>query len=284
MLVVLGPSGSGKTYTIFKSLRDPGMVPFALQLIFEGTTSICSDSSESRRSFYLSIFKIYSERGKGERLSDLSPDGGDLFMQHATIKGLQEVIIYNAADAEFLISRAMLRRATTMTNPNSQSRCMLRSGIGYKIMNVELRSQAKPNVVDLAKKERNHQTTRNFAKAAWNVLKQYKEKLKILKDKLSSEKMRNHELEKQLKPINLGIIQIFVEQDMPVSPKAKSSRRSPARTRSKSVSSPSRSGSKPRSLSRSRSLLPAKRMRKSPKKRRVSRSPCGSRSRSLLTL
>ncbi|KAI9200348.1 hypothetical protein LWI28_006395 [Acer negundo] len=196
MLVVLGPSGSGKTYTIFKSLRDPGMVPFALQLIFEGITSIGSDSSESRRSFYLSIFKIYSERGKGERLSDLSPDGGDLFMQHATIKGLQEVIIYNAAEAEFLISRAMLRCATTMTNPNSQSRCM----------------------------------------------------------------------------------------DMPVSPKAKSSRRSPARTRSKSVSSPSRSGSKPHSLSRSRSLLPAKRMSKSPRKRRVSRSPCGSRSRSLLTL
>ncbi|TXG49892.1 hypothetical protein EZV62_025767 [Acer yangbiense] len=393
MLAALGPSGSGKTHTIFGSIRDPGMVPRALQRIFKGTTSI---DSESRRSFYLSIFEIYSVHGKGERMSDLSLHGGDLFMQQGTVKGLQEVIISDAAEAELLISCAMLRRATAMTNANSQSsrsQCIinirstaskldgnnvpvkdavltivdlagagrekrtgnqLRSGIGCKIMNVELRSQGlgsrllesnfinntsmifglclrvcrlnsvisipgqlavllmiisfiayllfskeendtgmqlpklgysikvlqlkysyiltvksgeedyldtsyvlkqaspymkikfdhvedpsnlvsnkrqfhmprveqpkrmkssflEPDAVDLAKKERNHRITRNFAKAIWNVLKDYKEKLKaaesemeILRDKLSSEKMRNHELEKQLK--------IYVDIDSP---------------------------------------------------------------------
>lgn len=43
------------------------------------------------REFKVSVFEIYSDRGKGERISDLSPDGGDLSMQQATIKGLQEV-------------------------------------------------------------------------------------------------------------------------------------------------------------------------------------------------
>ncbi|KAL5845317.1 hypothetical protein ACOSQ4_011275 [Xanthoceras sorbifolium] len=118
MLAALGPSGSGKTHTIFGSPRDPGMVPLALQRIFKGNTS---GSSESPRSFYLSIFEIYSERGKGERMLDLSPDGGDLCMQQSIIKGLQEVVISDAVEAEFLIARAMLRRATAMTNANSQS-------------------------------------------------------------------------------------------------------------------------------------------------------------------
>ncbi|KAK0592830.1 hypothetical protein LWI29_026292 [Acer saccharum] len=361
MLAALGPSGSGKTHTIFGSVRDPGMVPLALQRIFKGTTSI---DSESRRSFYLSIFEIYSVHGKGERMSDLSLHGGDLFMQQGTVKGLQEVIISDAAEAELLISCAMLRRATAMTNANSQSsrsQCIINirstaskrdgnnvpvkdavltivdlAGAGrekrtgnqgsrllesnfinntsmifglclralmehqkkprkplekhfqdsliltvksgeedyldtsyvlkqaspymkikfdhvedpsnlvsnkrqFHMPRVEQPKRMKssglePDAVDLAKKERNHRITRNFAKAIWNVLKDYKEKLKaaesemeilrdklssemeilrdklssemeILRDKLSSEKMRNHELEKQLK--------IYVDIDSP---------------------------------------------------------------------
>lgn len=43
------------------------------------------------RSFSMSIFEISSERGKVERISDLSPDGADLSMQQSTVKGLQEV-------------------------------------------------------------------------------------------------------------------------------------------------------------------------------------------------
>ncbi|KAK9216858.1 hypothetical protein WN944_008870 [Citrus x changshan-huyou] len=119
MLAALGPSGSGKTHTIFGCPREPGMVPIALKRIFEGTTKI--RSSESTRSFYLSIFEIYSERGKGEKLLDLLPDGVDLCMQQSTIKGLQEIIIFDAAQAESLIARAMLKRATAMTNSNNQS-------------------------------------------------------------------------------------------------------------------------------------------------------------------
>ncbi|KAK0591897.1 hypothetical protein LWI29_009951 [Acer saccharum] len=313
MLAALGPSGSGKTHTIFGSVRDPGMVPLALQRIFKGTTSI---DSESRRSFYLSIFEIYSVHGKEERMSDLSLHGGDLFMQQGTVKGLQEVIISDAAEAELLISCAMLRRATAMTNANSQSsrsQCIINirstaskldgnnvpvkdavltivdlAGAGrekrtgnqltkylrdylegkkrmtliltvksgeedyldtsyvlkqaspymkikfdhvedpsnlvsnkrqFHMPRVEQPKRMKssglePDAVDLAKKERNHRITRNFAKAIWNVLKDYKEKLKaaesemeILRDKLSSEKMRNHEFEKQLK--------IYVDIDSP---------------------------------------------------------------------
>lgn len=43
------------------------------------------------------MFEISSERGKGERAFDLTPDGGDLCIQQSTtIKGLQKV------DADFL--------------------------------------------------------------------------------------------------------------------------------------------------------------------------------------
>lgn len=39
----------------------------------------------------MSMFEIYAERGKAERIFDLSPDGGDPCMQQFTIKGLKEV-------------------------------------------------------------------------------------------------------------------------------------------------------------------------------------------------
>lgn len=42
--------------------------------------------------FYLSIFEIRTERGKAERICDLTSDGPDLCMQQSTIKGLQEVV------------------------------------------------------------------------------------------------------------------------------------------------------------------------------------------------
>lgn len=45
------------------------------------------------RTFYLSMFEIYSERGKGEKIMDLSQEGGDLFMQQSNIKGLKEVLL-----------------------------------------------------------------------------------------------------------------------------------------------------------------------------------------------
>ena len=64
MLATLGPSGSGKTHTVFGCPREPGMVPLALQQIFKRTEG---SGSEATGSFYISIFEIYSERGKWER-------------------------------------------------------------------------------------------------------------------------------------------------------------------------------------------------------------------------
>ena len=39
------------------------------------------------------MFEIYSECGKGEKIMDLSHEGGDLYMQQGNIKGLQEVVL-----------------------------------------------------------------------------------------------------------------------------------------------------------------------------------------------
>lgn len=43
------------------------------------------------RSFYLTIFEISSEPGKGEKILDLLSDGADISIYQSSIKGLQEV-------------------------------------------------------------------------------------------------------------------------------------------------------------------------------------------------
>ncbi|XP_072958531.1 kinesin-like protein KIN-6 isoform X2 [Typha angustifolia] len=119
LLVAMGPTGSGKTHTMFGCPREPGLVPLALQMIF-GNASLSSDS-DLQRLYYMSMFEIYSERGKGERIIDLLSDAADLSLQQTTIKGLQETMILNIAEAESLVACGMLKRTTAATNANSQS-------------------------------------------------------------------------------------------------------------------------------------------------------------------
>ncbi|XP_021755305.1 kinesin-like protein KIN-6 isoform X2 [Chenopodium quinoa] len=161
LLAALGPSGSGKTHTVFGSVNQPGLVPRALRHIFDAEAS---KSSMISRSFYLSIFEIYSEKGKGEKLSDLSPDGSDIYLQQSAVKGLKEVLIKDVAQAEYLLNHAKSKRVTAMTNSNSQSsrsqciiniRCTVDETVG--------RSESMPNeavltFVDLAGAEREKKT------------------------------------------------------------------------------------------------------------------------------
>ncbi|KZV33162.1 bipolar kinesin KRP-130-like [Dorcoceras hygrometricum] len=119
LLVAMGPTGSGKTHTVFGCAREPGMVPLALRRIFSKNEI---DGIQSSRKFHLSMFEICSEKGKAERLVDLLHDGGELSMQQSVIRGLQEVVVCDAQQAELLIAQGMLKRSTAMTNSNSQSR------------------------------------------------------------------------------------------------------------------------------------------------------------------
>ncbi|KVI07803.1 Kinesin, motor domain-containing protein, partial [Cynara cardunculus var. scolymus] len=119
MLAAMGPSGSGKTHTVFGSAREPGMLSLALRQIFSVKES---NGAKYSWTFYLSMFEIYSERGKGEKIMDLSQDGGDLYMQQSNIKGLQEAVIHDAQQAESFIASGIQKRSTAMTNSNIQSR------------------------------------------------------------------------------------------------------------------------------------------------------------------
>ncbi|KAK6938972.1 Kinesin motor domain, partial [Dillenia turbinata] len=161
MLAAIGPTGSGKTHTIFGSTREPGMVPQAIRCIFERSKEI--DSDPSTRMFYLSMFEIYSERGKGEKLYDLSQEGGDLFMQKSTIKGLKEVVISDVAKAESFIACGMLKRTTAVTNANSQSsrsQCIISIRQAFKMENEVgiQQNDAVLTIVDLAGAERERRT------------------------------------------------------------------------------------------------------------------------------
>ncbi|GAU24975.1 hypothetical protein TSUD_312100 [Trifolium subterraneum] len=156
MLAALGPSGSGKTHTVFGTPRDPGMVPLVLRHIFKET--------EASRSFYIAIFEIYTERGKAEKLFDLLPDGGELSMQQSTIRGQKEVLISNAEQAESLIAHAVIKRATAMTNTNSQSsrsQCIISiRDVPKKCKGVvnSKSSDAVLTIIDLAGAEREKRT------------------------------------------------------------------------------------------------------------------------------
>ncbi|KAL7207440.1 hypothetical protein ACSBR1_029402 [Camellia fascicularis] len=160
MLAALGPSGSGKTHTVFGSPREPGMVSLALRKIFSSTEG---RKIQLSRIFYLSMFEICSEGGKAERIIDLSQDVGDLSIQQSTIKCLHEVSISDVQQAESLIARGMLKRATAMTNSNSQSsrsQCIINiRSAPNKINEVDLQSDnVVLTIVDLAGAEREKRT------------------------------------------------------------------------------------------------------------------------------
>ncbi|XP_040969706.1 kinesin-like protein KIN-6 isoform X7 [Gossypium hirsutum] len=169
MLAALGPTGSGKTHTVFGSPREPGMVPLTLKRIFKSAQGC--DSQSSRR-FYLSIFEICAERGKAERICDLSSDKPDLSMQQSAIKGLLEVPIHDVAEAELLIARALLKRSTATTNANSQSsrsQCIINIRGGSEIADVETDEQSNSavlSIVDLAGAEREKRTGNQGARLA----------------------------------------------------------------------------------------------------------------------
>ncbi|KAL0360529.1 UNVERIFIED_CONTAM: Kinesin-like protein KIN-6 [Sesamum radiatum] len=161
MLAAMGPSGSGKTHTVFGCPREPGMVPLALRHIFRENESCGTQLS---RVFYLSMFEIYSEKGKAEKMIDLLHDGGDIYMQHSVLKGLQEAVVSDAHQAESLIAHGMLKRATAMTNSNSQSsrsQCIINIRWGSEKGDEEVdgkTSTATLTIVDLAGAEREKKT------------------------------------------------------------------------------------------------------------------------------
>ncbi|KAL0438403.1 UNVERIFIED_CONTAM: Kinesin-like protein KIN-6 [Sesamum latifolium] len=161
MLAAMGPSGSGKTHTVFGCPREPGMVPLALRHIFRENESCGTQLS---RVFYLSMFEISSEKGKAEKMIDLLHDGGDIYMQHSVLKGLQEAVVSDAHQAESLIAHGMLKRATAMTNSNSQSsrsQCIINIRWGSEKGDEEVDGKTSTTtltIVDLAGAEREKKT------------------------------------------------------------------------------------------------------------------------------
>ncbi|KAL3505414.1 hypothetical protein ACH5RR_035255 [Cinchona calisaya] len=161
MLAALGPTGSGKTHTVFGCIREPGMVPLALRHIFAQEES---NGNQVSRTFYLSMFEISSEKGKSERIFDLLQEAGELYLQQSAIKGLQEVIINDALQAESLVAHGMLRRATAATNSNSQSsrsQCIINICCMPKKIDGEFDNESKSSsltIVDLAGAEREKKT------------------------------------------------------------------------------------------------------------------------------
>ncbi|RWR92323.1 kinesin-like protein KIN-6 isoform X4 [Cinnamomum micranthum f. kanehirae] len=163
LLAALGPTGSGKTHTVFGCPREPGLVPLSLRRIFDQSSGI-GGSSKVPRSLYLSMFEICSERGKGERISDLSTDVADLCFQQSTIKGVKEVMVTDITQAECFISCGLLKRTTAATNSNNQSsrsQCIINIRSSSAMHGDEdgfAQNDAVLTIVDLAGAERERRT------------------------------------------------------------------------------------------------------------------------------
>ncbi|XP_073275571.1 kinesin-like protein KIN-6 [Primulina huaijiensis] len=161
LLVAMGPTGSGKTHTVFGCAREPGMVPLAIRRIFCKSES---DGIQSSRIFHLSMFEICSEKGKAERMVDLLHDGGEICMQQSIVRGLQEVVVFDAQQAELLIAQGMLKRSTAMTNSNiqsSRSQCIINIQCGSNKTNEDIDSKSSTavlSIVDLAGAEKEKKT------------------------------------------------------------------------------------------------------------------------------
>lgn len=119
LLVGMGPTGSGKTYTMFGSLQQLGIVPIALRQIFSQKT--VNENTRTSRTYYLSMFEIHSERGKGEKIFDLSPDSTDNTHPQTSIISVKEVKVTTFADAENIVKHGISKRSTAPTNANNQS-------------------------------------------------------------------------------------------------------------------------------------------------------------------
>ncbi|CAL1355556.1 unnamed protein product [Linum trigynum] len=152
MLVALGPSDSGKSHTLFGTLSEPGMFPLALQQILDQS-----------RSFYLSIFEIYSDSGMVENIRDLIPEELD-FAFEITTQGVREVVVPNAKMVSTLIASAISKRATTTTNSYNQSsraHCIVTVRMAVD-QRAEVSSgqsgDARLTIVDLAGAERGNRT------------------------------------------------------------------------------------------------------------------------------
>lgn len=72
-----------------------------------------------------------------------------------------------------LASSDLSRRSDRVSYFLSEAAKIYRSDAGEN-------ATTKSDFVDGPEKERNHQILQNFTKAIWNVLKQYKQKLKVL--------------------------------------------------------------------------------------------------------
>lgn len=153
LLVAMGPTSSGKTHTMFGNVKEPGLIPRTMKKLLSPDKEI--------RSYFISMFEIYSERGRGEKIIDLFQDGVELSLQQCNVKGLQEVSIASMQEAESFLSQGLQKRTTAATNANSQSsrsQCIIniRSSpkVGKEERNENKLGEAVLTIVDLAGAER----------------------------------------------------------------------------------------------------------------------------------
>ncbi|XP_057865839.2 kinesin-like protein KIN-6 isoform X2 [Cryptomeria japonica] len=162
LLVAMGPTSSGKTHTMFGNFTEPGVIPRALKELLSPDKG---NDSRMSRSYFISMFEIYSERGRGEKIFDLFQCGAELSIQQSNIKGLKEVAILSVEEAESLLKQGMEKRTTAATNANSQSsrsQCIINVRSSFTVVDGQRNEcklgEAVLTIVDLAGAEKEKKT------------------------------------------------------------------------------------------------------------------------------
>ncbi|EGZ09220.1 hypothetical protein PHYSODRAFT_386492, partial [Phytophthora sojae] len=154
-ILAYGQTGSGKTYTVnaWKSGPQRGIIPRALELIFQRTSALTEEGWTHQ--VEVSALQVYNET-----IQDLLVSGGaNLELRMASkisVQGLSSALVSNIDDVQELLARASKNRRTAKTALNlmsSRSHFVLKVRIVGSHASSRDRSDGLLHLVDLAGSE-----------------------------------------------------------------------------------------------------------------------------------
>jgi hypothetical protein len=118
-ILAYGQTGSGKTYSMEGGVDQPGVVPRAVQFLYQ-SLDLLPETSEVRCK--VSVMEIYNEKVK-----DLIAPGGNLQIREEVsgrgvyVEGLTEVHCYDLPSFLSEYNKSKINRVEEMTNMNEHS-------------------------------------------------------------------------------------------------------------------------------------------------------------------
>eukprot|EP00191_Tetraselmis_sp_GSL018_P001954 CAMPEP_0177611856 /NCGR_PEP_ID=MMETSP0419_2-20121207/20812_1 /TAXON_ID=582737 /ORGANISM="Tetraselmis sp., Strain GSL018" /LENGTH=804 /DNA_ID=CAMNT_0019107809 /DNA_START=226 /DNA_END=2636 /DNA_ORIENTATION=+ len=154
-----GQTGSGKTHTMLGEPENPGMIPRAMDKIFESSRGLQAQGWEFR--MRASMMEIYNEEYRDLLGKGAAPPRGHKVVHDAcgntTVSDLTVIDVMQSGGVETLMKRALSQRsigATALNERSSRSHCVFTLRIEGSCQGTGESSNGVLNLIDLAGSER----------------------------------------------------------------------------------------------------------------------------------